>query len=143
VKSVDNKGESLRLLREAEEDFERAVRYKEFDDWVTVIHYSQLAIEKSSKAIVSCFEAYEWTHDPSEQLAKLVRMGLLEEEMLKIATYAKEAAPWHGRSTYGGLKDGLWMSPSELCKKEDAVQLLRKAEESVKKARGFIERFWR
>jgi HEPN domain-containing protein len=140
---MDNREESLRLLREAEEDFGRARRYREFNDWVTVIHYSQLAIEKSVKAIISCFEAYEWTHDPSEQLTKLVRIGLLEEGMLRIAVYAKEAAPWHGRSTYGGLKNGLWRSPSELCREEDAVQLLQKAEESVRKAREFIEGFWR
>jgi len=140
---MDNREESLRLLREAEEDFGRARRYREFDDWVTVIHYSQLAIEKSVKAIISCFEAYEWTHDPSGQLTRLVERGLLGGEMLRIAAYAREAAPWHGRSTYGGLKNGLWRSPSELCREEEAMQLLQKAEESVRKAKEFIEGFWR
>jgi HEPN domain-containing protein len=143
VKDMDNKEESLRLLKEAEEDFERARRYAEFKDWVTVIHYAQLAIEKSAKAIISCFEAYEWTNDPSEQIVKLFKKGFLEEEMLKIATYVKEAAPWHGRSTYGGLKDGKWKRPSELCTEEDAKQLLQKAQESVEKAKMFIESFWR
>jgi hypothetical protein len=73
VKDMDNKEESLRLLKEAEEDFERARRYAEFKDWVTIIHYARPAIEKSAKAIISCFEAYEWTHDPSEQLIRLFK----------------------------------------------------------------------
>jgi HEPN domain-containing protein len=143
VEDMDNKEESLRLLKEAEEDFKRSRRYAEFKDWVTVIHYAQLAIEKSAKAIISCFEAYGWTHDPSEQLTKLVRKGLLKEEELKIATYVKKAAPWHGRSSYGGLKNGVWRSPSELCTEVDATQLLQEAEESVEKAKAFIEMFWK
>jgi len=140
---MDNREESLRLLKEAEEDFGRAERYAEFKDWVTVVHYAQLAIEKSAKAIISCFEAYGWTYDPSEQLKKLVGKGFLGKEALKIAIYAKEAAPWHGRSTYGGLKNGKWRTPSELCSKGDAMQLLQKAGESLEEAKRFIERFWR
>jgi len=140
---MDNREESLRLLKEAEEDFGRAERYAEFKDWVTVVHYAQLAIEKSAKAIISCFEAYGWTYDPSEQLKKLVGKGFLGKEALKIAIYAKEAAPWHGRSTYGGLKNGKWRTPSELCSKGDSMQLLQKAGESVEEAKRFIERFWR
>ena len=140
---MDNREESLRLLKEAGEDFGRAERYAEFKDWVTVVHYAQLAIEKSAKAIISCFEAYGWTYDPSEQLKKLVGKGFLGKEALKIAIYAKEAAPWHGRSTYGGLKNGKWRTPSELCSKGDAMQLLQKAGESLEEAKRFIERFWR
>ena len=107
------------------------------------IHYAQLAIEKSAKALISCFEAFEWTHDPSEQLKKLVRKELLNNDFLQIASYVKEAAPWHGRSTYGGLKNGRWRSPSEFCTEEQAIQLLYKAKKSVNRATEFIENFWR
>jgi len=139
---VDNKEESLRLLREAKEDFERARRYYELKDWVTVVHYAQLAIEKAAKAIISCFEAYEWTHDPSGQIERLVKKGLLENEFMKIAGHAREAAPWHGRSTYGGLRGGVWRSPSELCTEDVASNLLLKSEDSVRKAEEFLRRFW-
>ena len=117
-KNMDTKEEATRLLREAREDLSRAGRYSSLKDWVTVIHYSQLAIEKSAKAVISCFEAFEWTHDPSGQLEKLVEKGLLRNDFLEVASYAREAAPWHGRSTYGGLRNGLWRSPSELCTEE-------------------------
>jgi len=101
-----------------------------------------LAVERSAKALISCFEAFEWTHDPSEQLKKLVRKGLLNDDFSEVASYAKEAAPWHGRSTYGGLRNGLWRSPSELCTQETAMDLLDKAKKSVNKAVGFVERFF-
>lgn len=139
---MDTKEEATRLLREAKEDLDRAVRYSGLKDWVTVVHYSQLAIEKSAKALISCFEAFEWTHDPSEQLTRLVKKGLLPAEFLEVAAYAREAAPWHGRSTYGGLKNGLWRSPSELCTEETAAELLDKARKAVDKAAGFVERFF-
>ena len=139
---MDTKEEATRLLREAKEDLDRAVRYSELKDWVTVVHYSQLAIEKSAKALISCFEAFEWTHDPSEQPKKLVKKGLLPDGFLEVAAYTREAAPWHGRSTYGGLKNGLWRSPSELCTEGVALELLDKAKKAVNKAAGFVERFF-
>jgi len=140
---MDTKEETGRLLREAKEDLDRAIRYSGLKDWVTVIHYSQLAIEKAAKALISCFESFEWTHDPSEQLKKLVKRGLLGDDVLEVASYVKEAAPWHGRSTYGGLQDGVWRTPSELCTEEVAVELLDKAKKSMNKAAEFIERFFR
>lgn len=139
---MDTKEEAERLLREAKEDRDRAIRYTGLKDWVTVILYSQLAVEKSAKALISCFEAFEWTHDPSGQLKKLVEKGLLHHDFLEVASYTREAAPWHGRSTYGGLGSGLWRSPSELCTEDAAVELLDKARKSVNKAAGFIERFF-
>ena len=140
---MDTREESLRLLKEAKEDLSRAMRYSGLKDWITTIHYTQLAIEKSAKALISCFEAFEWTHDPSEQLKKLVRKELLNTDFLKIASYVKEAAPWHGRSTYGGLKKGVWRSPSEFCTEEEAIRSLHKAQESVNRATEFIQNFWR
>jgi HEPN domain-containing protein len=140
---MDTKEEATRLLREAKEDLHRATRYREWKDWVTVVHYSQLAIEKSAKALISCFEAFEWTHNPSEQLAKLVRKNLLDDRFLEMVSYVREAAPWHGRSTYGALKNGRWRSPSELCTEEVAQVLLNRASLSVDKASEFVSTFFK
>jgi HEPN domain-containing protein len=140
---MDTKEESLRLLNEAKEDLNRAIRYLDLKDWVTVIHYSQLAVEKAAKALISCFEAFEWTHDPSEQLKKLINKGLLKNDFLEITSYVKESAPWHGRSTYGGIKNGIWRSPSELCTEDIATELVSKAKKSVVEGTEFIEIFFR
>lgn len=140
---MDTKEEATGLLREAREDLNRAARSFRLKDWVVVIHWSQLAIEKSAKALISCFEAFEWTHDPSGQLTKLIERGLLSNDFLEIASYAKEAAPWHGRSTYGGLRGGRWRSPAEFCTAEVAIDLLDKARKAVDRTAGFIERFFR
>ena len=139
---MDTKEEATRLLREAKEDLDRAIRYSGLKDWVTTIHYSQLAVEKSAKALISCFEAFQWTHDPSEQLKRLVEKGFLQRDFLEVASYAKEAAPWHGRSTYGGIKDSRWRSPSEFCTENVAIELLEITKKSVEKAMAFIEKFF-
>lgn len=139
---MDTREEATRLLREAEEDLDRAVRYPEMKDWVTVVHYSQLAVGKSAKALISCFETFEWTHDPSDQLKRLLEKGFLDKQFLEIASYAKEVAPWHGRSTYGALKNGLWRRPSQFCTEEVGIELIDKAKKSVNMAAVFIERFF-
>lgn len=139
---MDTREEAAGLLREAQEDLNRASRYSDLADWVTVIHYAQLSIEKSAKALISCFEAFRWTHDPSAQLEKLVQKGYLPGELLEVARYAREAAPWHGRSPYGGLRNDAWKSPSELCTEDMAVALLDKARTAVAKAARFIEVFF-
>jgi len=139
---MDTKEEAARLLRESKEDLDRAIRYTRLKDWVTVILYSQLAVEKAAKAIISCFESFEWTHDPSGQLKKLVDNGLLHHDYLEVASFVREAAPWHGRSTYGGLRNGVWRSPSELCTEDVAGKLLNRAEKSVNRATEFIKEFF-
>ncbi|MBM4083650.1 MAG: HEPN domain-containing protein [Planctomycetes bacterium] len=138
--AMDNREEANGLLKEAKEDLDRAARYSGAMDWVTVVHYAQLAVEKSAKAVISCFEAFAWTHDPSEQLGKLVRGGFLPAEFLEIASYAEDAAPWHALSTYGGIKNGRWRSPSEVCTADVATNLLDKASKAVHVASRFIER---
>jgi HEPN domain-containing protein len=140
---LDSQQETRELLEEAREDLDRATRYSGLKDWVGTVHYGQLTIEKAVKAVVSCFEAYEWTHDPSEQIQNLVGKGLLKEDFLEIAAYAHDAAPWHGGSTYGRRIDGVRRRPSELCTEEVAVQLLDNARKTLSKARAFAEEFFK
>ncbi len=135
---MDTTQESLRLLKEATDDLSRALRNAEFEDWVAVVLFSQLAIEKSTKALIACFEAFRWTRDPSDQLRRLIRNGVLPEAFLTVADYAEEAAVWHGRATYGGLMNGIWRSPADLCTKEVATRLLDRARESVEQTAVFL-----
>lgn len=66
----------------------------------------------------------------------------MHKDFLEVASHAKEAAPWHGRSTYGGLRNGVWRSPSELCTEGVAVKLLDRTRKSVNNAAAFLERFF-
>ncbi|MBM4047236.1 MAG: HEPN domain-containing protein [Planctomycetes bacterium] len=137
---MDTREDAHGLLKEAKEDLARAARYSSLMDWVTVTHYAQLAIEKSAKAVIACFEAFEWTHDPSEQMERLAAQGLLSHDVREIGLYAREAAPWHGRSTYGGPRNGRWQTPSELCTEAVAADLLGKARKCADRASAFIEK---
>ncbi len=139
---MDTREDAFRLLKEAEEDLNRAIRYAEFRDWVTVVLYAQLATEKAAKAVIACFEAFEWTHDPSDQLRRLVNGGLLPDFFLEVASDVRRAAPWHGRSIYGGLVKGRWRSPSEICTEEVASALLEGARRAVQHASAFVPQFF-
>jgi HEPN domain-containing protein len=139
---MDTRTEAFRLLKEAEEDLGRAIRYSGFQDWVTVVLYAQLATEKAAKAAIACVESFEWTHDPSDQVRRLVARGQLPADFLEVALLVRAAAPWHGRSTYGGLREGVWRSPSELCTEEVALALLEGARKAVEKARDFVGGFF-
>ena len=136
---MDTRNEAKGLLREAKEDLARALQHVVVEDWVTATHYAQLAIEKSAKGVISCFEAFEWTHDPSKQIKKLVEKRLLGNDFLEVASCAREAAPWHGQSTYGRLVDGEWRTPAELCTEHVARKLAAEAQKVLTKAAGLIQ----
>jgi hypothetical protein len=73
---------------------------------------------------------------------RLVARGQLPADFLEVALLVRAAAPWHGRSTYGGLREGVWRSPSELCTEEVALALLEGARKAVEKARDFVGGFF-
>jgi len=139
---MDNKTEALRLLKEANEDLERSERNFREGDWVASTHYAQLVIEKSTKAVISCFGSYKWTHDSSNEIKELIKKGLLPPKFVELADFAHDAGPWHGRATYGGIKDGKWMSPSYWCTEDMASRLIENAKKTVSKAQKFIENFF-
>lgn len=139
---MDTQGEARELLQDAQEDLERAGRYLAPKDWVTVTHYAQLAIEKSAKAVIACFEAYEWSHDPSGQLKKLMEKGVLGQDFLEFAASAHESAPWHGQSTYGRRINGVRRRPSELCTEPVATRLYDNAKKWLEKAGAFVQEFY-
>jgi len=136
---MNTEQEALGLLREAGEELRRAVRDCGVKDWVSVTRFAQLAIEKSAKAVIACFEAFKWAHDPSEQLRSLVKDGSLSEDFLEMASYAEDAAPWHGLSSYGRREGSEWRSPSAFCTEEAAVRLLNWAKLCVERAQTFIK----
>jgi len=139
---MNTEQEATGLLREAKDDLDSALRSSNAKEWRTTVLYSQLAIEKSAKAVISCVAAFEWTHDPSKQILKLVGAGQLPASLTLMADYAREAAPWHGRSTYGARVSDHRQTPSALCTEQVALDLLGKARICFEKAETFLRGFF-
>lgn len=89
-------------LAEAEEDIER-------ERWRSCAASSQLSIENSAKAIIACFVPVALTHDPAPQLAKLIEIKAMPEEVVArareiIPIAAKFGGKEHGLFSYGDTK---------------------------------------
>jgi HEPN domain-containing protein len=140
---MNTEQEAFGLLREAKEDLDGAIRSVGSKEWRTAVLYSQLAIEKSAKAVISCVETFEWTHDPSKQMSALIKADRLPLDLAPLAGCAKEAAPWHGRSTYGARVNDHRQTPSDLCTEQVALDLLGKARMCFEKAHLFVKEFFR
>ena len=139
----------MQWLREAEGALDRARRLLTDRDWVGVCQQAQLCVEYSAKAVIACFEAHQWTHDPSDQLLRVVQansdaiLSRFGEGMVQrlqgLASDAHEAAPWHGWSTYGRMEsDEHQTFPTDLCTQEDAERLLELSERSFLTASQFV-----
>lgn len=116
----------------------------------TAAQQSQIVIELSAKAIISCFTEDEWKHDISNQLAKIIEgnnqkiMAVLGEDFVKDLQILVEdvytAAPWHGKTIYG-FTDNFGRtikSAVKICTEDIAKDLLVRAERSYTTAEKFI-----
>jgi len=113
--------------RLALQHLERARRMLDLGDWPATVHYSQLAVENFAKSIISIYETPTWSHDPSNQLLKLLSKlpENLREEVRELVVIARELAAEHGRSSYGEPSRGL--TPEEIYSAEDAREAVAKA----------------
>lgn len=146
---MENQYDARQWLREAEGAFHAARRMAHYRDWVRVCQQAQLCVEYSAKSVIDCFEVHEWTHNPGEQLLKVLQANeqtirsRFGEEMIQrlqvLAADADAAAPWHGWSTYGRREpDGRITFPTDLCTQEESEQLLERAERSFPPAAQFV-----
>jgi len=122
--------------RLAVENLERAERLLSLRDWVGAVSASQLAIENFAKAVIVVFEVPTWSHDPSNQLGRLIERlpGDVAGDVKELVGLAREMAPEHGRSSYGEPSAGL--VPSDIYRKEHATDALEKG----RKARKITEK---
>lgn len=132
-------------LKDAGHFLERMRSLKK-DDYSGITQNAQMVIESCAKAIISCFAAIEWTHDPAEQLLGVIEVHKdkivqrLGEKMLQnLKTFAEDveiAAPWHGKSIYGDWERRI--PAVELCTEEVARDLAARAEHSFTTAQKFF-----
>ncbi len=147
---MNNFEDITELLEETKQAFERAKKLFAEKDYRWTCHCSQVSIELAAKSVISCFTEFDWTHDPSEQLKKIIEMykekiiNCCGEQMINdlqtICEDAKISAPWHGISIYG-MEDnisGCRISSLRACTEEIAKDLLSRAERTYKIAEKFI-----
>ena len=125
--SVDPLSEARYRYRLAAGHLARAERFLALGDWVGAVHFAQMAAENFAKAVIALYEVPTWSHDPSNQLLKLLGRipQSLEGEVRELAAIAREAAPEHGRSTYGEPEGGL--TPDDIYTETHARELAAKA----------------
>jgi len=131
-------------LRRAEEALIR-------EDHFAVISNSQLAVENSAKAVISCFRIPSWSHDPSNELLEVIEENRdniekrinanIFQELNNLASYAHNLAPEHGRMSYGD--PSLRIPPWDLANSKRASEALSYAQYSVKISKKFIERWFK
>jgi len=83
-------------------------------DFADTMAEARLSVENSAKAVISCLQIPNWSHDPSEELlnilvdnkAKIAQLLGQEfvENLRGLAEEAHVMAPEHGRSTYGDIE---------------------------------------
>lgn len=135
-------------LKDAEDCLQRAERCLQVDDWRGVVQNAQLCIELSAKAVISYYAEPEWTHNPKKQLIAILKdreRELLEklgqqiiQRLYCLAEDSEEASPWHGRSTYGDERVTR-IAAVDLCTKEVAENLIKKARKSFESAISFSQ----
>ncbi|MEM2144330.1 MAG: HEPN domain-containing protein [Candidatus Jordarchaeaceae archaeon] len=131
-------------LRRAEEALTR-------EDHFAVISNSQLAVENSAKAVISCFRIPSWSHDPSSELLEVIEENRDKIEkrinssifhgLSTLASYSRNLAPEHGRMSYGDPT--LRIPPWDLANSKRADESLSYAQHSVKISKEFIERWFK
>ena len=127
VMSIDPIIEAKYRFRLAKQHLSRAERLFKLSDWVGVVQFSQLAIENFAKTLIALFEIPTWSHDPSNQLIRLINKFPQDtiNNIQELANLVKEVAPEYGRSTYGEPEKGL--TPNEIYDEDKARNILYKA----------------
>jgi HEPN domain-containing protein len=144
---MENDKEAKYWLRDAEDSLRIAKILLPEGEFRGVCQNAQITIEACAKAVISCFSAVEWAHDPSLQLLGVIEMnkgvivqrfgeGMLED-LKELAEDVRFAAPWHGRSVYGDWQARI--PASEICKKEVAEELSSRAQRSFSTSNTFIK----
>lgn len=140
---MENYSESERWMKDARNCLLRAQRCFGENDWKGTVQNAQLTIDLSVKAMIALFEEPDWTHSPGGQLKTIVESKFTPsflDDLLHTADDAEIAAPWHGWSVYGREReDGTgWIPAVDLCTKEIAEDLLRRAKRTISIAEEFL-----
>jgi len=139
---MNNKVETQRWKRDAQDYLKEAERAFSENSHRAATQNAQLCIETSCKAVISYFAEPEWTHSHGGELLKILeeRKEVLGKEfpsvllgdLKTLSEDADFAGPWHGLSTYGETREGIHYAAVDICTKEIAQELLIRARRAYK-----------
>ncbi len=124
------------FLKESEEDFK-------LSRWRSCVDNSQMSVEKGAKAIIAAVSPVEKTHNPSDQIRRLLKNGNLDASLVAVIEEAlplfdKLGFETHLLSDYGDESAGV--DPWEIFDvkdAEDALKLGRKCFDEAKEVYEF------
>ncbi|MEA1924601.1 MAG: HEPN domain-containing protein [Candidatus Altiarchaeota archaeon] len=140
LSKISNKDWAESWLKDAKRDLRSAQALHKEGLFEKTVYHSQQCIEKSVKAILICFGAFEKTHYVSTVLKEETSKKKLNnkniEEVIRIA---ENMEPHMSLSRYPGIShDEIWL-PYEEYDHEIAVESLNSGKKVMKIAKKFIE----
>ncbi|MEW6686043.1 MAG: HEPN domain-containing protein [Candidatus Edwardsbacteria bacterium] len=150
---MTNSREYERWLKDAEACLNAMKRDRNAGDFRATIEFAQHVVELCAKAVIACFAEPDWTHNPEEQILRILKENgekiektfgnVMLQRLKTLAADVKEIAPWHGRAVYGQeIKPQVWISAVDACTKEKAEWASALAERSFKTVKNFTQKWF-
>jgi HEPN domain-containing protein len=145
---MNSKADVEDRLRLAKYHLEQAIKF-EGEHYAQAIKESQLSMENSAKAVISCAAHPAPTHKPGEELRKVIS-GFeskipeeLKAELYNLANYSDEAGPLHTEMDYGRRVGGRLLLPPEFVTEKMSKELIEKAKFCYQVAFKFYKLWFR
>ncbi len=137
---VTNRDWAEAWLEDAKRDLSSAKFLYDKKLFEKVVYHSQQCVEKSVKAILICFGAFEKSHYVSRTLRdEMSKRNLENAELNELITIAENLEPHISLSRYPGISHGdIWL-PYEEYSRKNATDSIDNAEKAIKISRKFME----
>lgn len=137
---VTNRDWAEAWLEDAKRDLSSAKFLYDKKLFEKVIYHSQQCVEKSVKAILICFGAFEKSHYVSRTLREEMSKRNIEDTRInELITIAENLEPHISLSRYPGIShDDIWL-PSKEYNGKSAKDSINNAGKAIKISRKFIE----
>lgn len=142
LSEITNKDWSNYWLEDAQRDLKAAEYLTQNELYERAVYHCQQAVEKTVKAVLICFGAYEKTHYVASILRKEVEKRDLEgysKELMKIVMIAEGLEPHVSLSRYPGISGGEVWLPSKEYTKEISESALNDAKEALRIGNDFVK----
>ncbi len=142
LSEITNKDWANYWLEDSERDLKAAGSLMRDEIYEKAVYHCQQAVEKTVKAILICFGAYEKTHYVGNILRKEAERRDLKEysrELKEVIKTAEELEPHVSLSRYPGISgDEVWL-PSREYSKEIAESAFRDAQKTLMIGNNFVK----